>query len=338
MNPLGVSVVICCYNSSLRLPETIARLNNQIVPINIPWEVIVIDNASTDRTSEVAKNLWQGPEGVSFRIESEPNPGLMNARKKGFESAKFDFINFIDDDNWVANNWVNKVYDKMLEYPEAGAIAGLSAPVFESPPPYWFEKYKGWYAVGKLREGEGEMPEGQMLWGAGITVRRSAWFEITQNSINPMLRGREGKRLTSGEDLEMCLMISKAGWKLYFIPDLLLHHYIPSTRLTWKYLCNLYRANGQCHLYLDFYQDPRIKNTDWKKGIFNEVNYIIRRPVRLVQALLYQREDDPLLLRMERHIGALSERLRLLGNLERCFDAIGLQVKKLKDLKDRKNN
>jgi len=57
-NP-GVSVIICCYNSVKRLPVTLAHLKSQVVFGQIPWEVIVIDNASTDRTAEVAKNYGE---------------------------------------------------------------------------------------------------------------------------------------------------------------------------------------------------------------------------------------------------------------------------------------
>jgi cellulose synthase/poly-beta-1,6-N-acetylglucosamine synthase-like glycosyltransferase len=54
----GVSVVICCYNSSQRLPQTLGHLLAQECEVDLPWEVIVVDNASTDGTAEVARSVW----------------------------------------------------------------------------------------------------------------------------------------------------------------------------------------------------------------------------------------------------------------------------------------
>ncbi len=56
---IGVSVIICCYNSSSRIIPTLQNLVKQRVPNHIPWEVIVVNNASTDNTGEVAKETWQ---------------------------------------------------------------------------------------------------------------------------------------------------------------------------------------------------------------------------------------------------------------------------------------
>ncbi len=79
----GVSIIICCYNSAHRLPKTLAHLKTQVVSQIIPWEVIVVDNASTDGTDQVAKTQWGELPGVPFRVVNEPRPGLSNARNLG---------------------------------------------------------------------------------------------------------------------------------------------------------------------------------------------------------------------------------------------------------------
>src|SRR6266568_2014628 len=96
--PLGVSVVICCHNSAKRLAATLAQLVAQRVPSEIPWEVIVIDNASTDGTAQVAAACWPAVNCVPLRIISEPRLGLTYARQRGFREAKYEFISFVDDD------------------------------------------------------------------------------------------------------------------------------------------------------------------------------------------------------------------------------------------------
>ncbi len=54
----GASVIVCCYNSAARLPHTLAHLAGQIVPEDFFWEIILVNNASTDNTVECATAIW----------------------------------------------------------------------------------------------------------------------------------------------------------------------------------------------------------------------------------------------------------------------------------------
>ena len=51
----GISVVVCCYNSIARIGETLTYLSNQKVPADVAWEIVLVDNASTDRTADFAR-------------------------------------------------------------------------------------------------------------------------------------------------------------------------------------------------------------------------------------------------------------------------------------------
>src|SRR5882757_8940798 len=104
----GVSVIICCYNSAVRLPQTLKHLAEQNVPENLLPEIILVNNASTDDTVAVATETWNrfGPKNIEFKIVNEPEPGQMHARKKGAEEARYECIIFCDDDNWLDKNYV----------------------------------------------------------------------------------------------------------------------------------------------------------------------------------------------------------------------------------------
>jgi len=82
MNNEGISVVIACHNSSKRLPQTLEHVKQQNVPEHVQWEVIIVDNASTDNTAQIAQSIWGCLQGVSFRIVMpvlpEPNQLCMN--------------------------------------------------------------------------------------------------------------------------------------------------------------------------------------------------------------------------------------------------------------------
>ncbi len=73
----GVSVIICCYNSSSRLIPTLNHLAKQEITRHIRWEIVVVNNSSTDNTAEVAIETWkQHNVAVPLYIVDEPVSGL----------------------------------------------------------------------------------------------------------------------------------------------------------------------------------------------------------------------------------------------------------------------
>ncbi len=263
----GVSVVICCYNSADRLPATLEHLMRQEVDSGLPWEVIVVDNASTDDTGKLAKALWPEPTPVPLHVVREPEPGLSYARKRGLDQARYELVSFIDDDNWVAPDWVEKVHETMKFHPEVGACGGRTEAVFEAAPPFWFERFKNNFVIGQQAEHAGDITwSSGHLWGAGLTVRKAALQELINNDFKHLLTGRKKTSLTSGEDYEICYALRMAGWKLWYEPSLVLRHYMPQKRLTWENLMKMYRGLGATTIGLDPYLvDVRYTSRSMKK-------------------------------------------------------------------------
>ena len=172
---MSVSVIICCHNSAKRLPETLRHLAAQQVPAAIPWEVVVIDNASTDDTATLAPAIWPASALAPLRVVAEPQAGLRHARIRGIREARHEIISFIDDDNWVAPDWVQRV-EALFANPEVGAAGGRSEAVTEIPPPPWFESIQELYAIGRQHPRDGDVTDasGTLLWGAGLNLRASA--------------------------------------------------------------------------------------------------------------------------------------------------------------------
>ncbi len=104
----GVSVIICCYNGSSRLPMTLTHLATQRVPKSLKWEVLLIDNASTDGSASIAQKIWDEllPDSELFRIILEPKAGQHFARIRGAKEAQYDLLLFCDDDNWLDPDYI----------------------------------------------------------------------------------------------------------------------------------------------------------------------------------------------------------------------------------------
>jgi glycosyltransferase involved in cell wall biosynthesis len=309
----GVSVVICCHNSAGRLPMTLAHLAAQQVPREIPWEVLVVDNASTDNTAIVATTLWPSKAPARLRVIPEPRLGLTHARQCGFRKARYEFINFVDDDNWVSPEWVRMVAYVMSEHPEVGVCAGVNEAACETDPPWWFEKFKVCFAISPDDVPMGDVTNNGPITGAGMTIRRTAWQSVLATGYQCFVQGREGNALTAGEDTEICLALGLAGWRYWREPRLRLRHFLPADRLDWMYLRRIFRGSGMSAAQLDSYsllfcdlqrswQRPFLNMWQWH--FFFSGIALLRHPWRL---LTFKRphEGDPTIFRMESIIGRL---------------------------------
>jgi glycosyltransferase involved in cell wall biosynthesis len=242
----GVSIVICCYNSARRLPETLKYLALQKVLPSIAWEVIIVDNASSDNTAGVAHQIWIQLEcSVPFRVVQEPTPGLSSAREKGVETAHYDFILFCDDDNWLSSNYVQLAFQIMESNTEIGVLGGHGVPYCEIEPPYWFKDFASDYATGQQSEASGDVTfTKSYVYGAGAVYRHSALETLRKKGFKYFLSDRKGKSLTSGGDVELNHAMTLAGYKIWYEEQLVFQHFLPKERLTWEYMKRLHRGFG----------------------------------------------------------------------------------------------
>lgn len=254
MKQKGISIILCCYNSSRLLPETFRHLSAVKIPGRYPVELLVIDNASTDNTGNTATLLWQ-KYNVPFpmHVKRESKQGLMFAREKGLRESKYPLILFIDDDNWIDRNYLVVMAEIFEHYPKVAALGGKNQAVFETSKPVWFDRFKHSYAVGEPAGDFGE-PKEIGLFGAGLCLRRKAYNQLVSNGFKSRLVGRTGESLSSGEDYELCKALKIAGWDILFSPKLKLQHYITSPRLNWEYLRKLNKGISRSIIWFLAYE------------------------------------------------------------------------------------
>jgi glycosyltransferase involved in cell wall biosynthesis len=261
----GVSVIICTFNGAQRLVKTMEHLNLQKVDRQIPWEVILVDNASTDGSDGIATALWRRTD-AALRVVREPRQGLIYARHSGAGAARFDYLSFIDDDNWVDERWVRTVYDIFRNRPDVGICGGQIEPVCEDLPPPWFFQFQDSFASGKQADGTGFVPDSRgYLWGAGLNLRKSLLTYVVESGFQSFLTGRKGRSILAGEDTEICYVFRLAGFRLWYDERLRLKHFIPASRLKWDHLCKMYRGFGAAHSILALYRDTLCNGKDDKE-------------------------------------------------------------------------
>ncbi|MFA6922786.1 MAG: glycosyltransferase [Bacteroidales bacterium] len=252
----GISVAVCCYNSEKRLPHTLKHLFNQKVDLNFKWEIIIINNNSSDNTKEAALKSYKDSGGnIPFSVVYEFRQGLIFAREKAFEAAKYNFVCFVDDDNYLDENYIKTAFDIMSKNSEIAVLGGYSEPIAEIDFPEWFSKFKNAYAIGKQNTFSGDITKIKgYVYGAGFIVNKKCWNYIKAKGFRCFTTGRKGKSFSSGEDVEICIAMQIAGYKIWYDENLKLKHFTPNERLTATYLKKFYKGNGKTYPLLNIYK------------------------------------------------------------------------------------
>ncbi len=321
----GLSVVVVCYNGAVRLPQTLAHLGAQEVPRDVQWEVIFVDNASTDSTADVARRLWPPDHPTPLQVRQEPARGKSNAILRGINEARYDLIVIVDDDNWLAPDYLATAVQIMDAHPEVGACGGRGEAVCESEPPAWFWKYQTDYACGQRRDQEtGGYTEGE-LSGAGFVLRREAWRQLVSHGFRPLLStGRGGMTFLGAEDVELNLALRLASWRLWFDPRLNFRHWMPATRLQWSSLRRMIRYDRMGYPLLHPYRPstggPLSRHWQYRaiRTLLRLAWVSLRRPTLLAGRA---GEGDRVVLEWEDALGRLLGTLRLRSNYDRgCLE------------------
>lgn len=236
----GISVIICCYNSAKRIPDTLKHLSRQQVLTNFSWEIILVNNNSNDATVEVAEREWLSyNSNISFKIINVPEPGKSNAIRAGVFEAKFKYSIICDDDNWLNPDYLEIAFNIMEDNDQIGMLGGQGIAVCEIPPPEWFESKKDSYAIGEQGLKSGNITSRLYLWGAGVIFRTNVLIQIYSSGIKSLLSCRKGNELTSGGDSEISAWFILLGYKLWYDSKLIFKHFIPKERLTEDYIIRL---------------------------------------------------------------------------------------------------
>jgi len=239
-----LTVAICSYNREERLPALIQALRTQ--PCPIPFEILVIDNNSTDNTQAVIAEL-ANTEGAPVRSVVEKQQGIPFARNRAIsESLKDDFLLFIDDDELPSERMLEAaVYS--LDIDGAECVGGKISINFDSyPRPDWLgDDLLPFY--GEINYGTDAfwiVDRSTPIW-SGIVAYRTSLF-----ADNPELRfdlryNRKGQGIGGGEDGIMFQQLLKRKTKIRYQPDMAVDHFIEDWKIRRRYFLKLHFIAGR---------------------------------------------------------------------------------------------
>ncbi|HBB34075.1 MAG TPA: glycosyl transferase [Cyanobacteria bacterium UBA8803] len=241
------TVAIRTYNGEKHIPKILERLRSQINTDQISWEVVIVDNNSTDNTAKIIQEHQANwPTSYPLKYYLEPKQGASFTRKRSIQEAQGYLIGFLDDDNLPESNWVAAAYAFGKSHPKAGAYSGQILPQFETKPPKNFKDIEVFLAIidrGKTAFCYNQHKQGVLPPGAGLVIRKQAWLESVPDQL--LLVGPQGKSLAAkGEDMEILSYIQNAGWEIWYSPEICIYHKIPSWRMEREYLLGLVGKSG----------------------------------------------------------------------------------------------
>lgn len=271
---IGISVVICSYNGKELLGETLGHLVSQVT--HVPFEIILVDNASTDGTREFANQWWHdnGESQIGFSSFEEPLAGKTYAQELGFSKCRYDYILICDDDNYLSFDYLQKAYDILDQDESIGMLGGIGEAVSDQSFPSWFSMYAEMFAVGNQGQRSGDITWSKsFVYGAGCVIRKKVWNRILSKGVSLLLTCRKGDQLTAGGDNEMGYLIVASGYRVFYSSELKFQHFIKGSRLTVDYLIKLRLGYVEAQEVLKTYKSwlDNGKNTRSMKTVFFEL-------------------------------------------------------------------
>lgn len=246
-----LSVIICTHNPNPeRLNRVLAALSGQIASLEA--ELVIVDNAS----SHPVYRLFPDFE-TAIRV-TESRLGLIHARAAGIRAASGDTLVFVDDDNILAPDYLNRAKNIAENRPHLGVWAGRSVGEYERTPGWPVKHHLARLAVRDLGDERIEGPgTSSAIWapfGAGMAVRSPVaqrFLEVYNSTGGDIPLGRSGRNLISGEDTFLCRIAARCGYSVSYEPSLRLTHIIPPNRVTLRYLLKLVEAQARSQAILD---------------------------------------------------------------------------------------
>ncbi|HET8925058.1 MAG TPA: glycosyltransferase family A protein [Candidatus Acidoferrum sp.] len=242
---MHISVVLCTYNRCESLAKTLESAAALTVPDSLEWEILVVDNNSSDQTRKVVEEFSHEHSGC-VRYLFEPRPGLSHARNAGIREARGQIIAFLDDDVTLERKWLHNLTRHLHDGEWAGA-GGRVFPEWNCPPPLWLSLDQ-WYALGPLPNfdfGPDACELNEPPFGANMAFRKSV-FEKYGGFRTDL--GRRPGSLMSNEDTEFGRRLLLAGERLRYEPSAIVYHPVGEDRTKKKYFLLWWFHKGQANI------------------------------------------------------------------------------------------
>ncbi len=249
MQNIAVSIIICTYNRADYLNDSLRTAYESALYSSAPTEIIIVNNNSTDNTSEIVNTFISTHQELPVILVNEINVGVSCARNKGFDTARGSIICFIDDEVLVPQQWLSEIIKTIYDNPDIGCVAGrilLDFPDINIPS--WIdEKYHTFF--GKFDHGDDNyiMINDKAFFTGNVALTRQTYENI--GKFDQKI-GRNGSILLSGEDTDYACRVASSDTGMAYSATGYLYHRVQPNRLSFNWIKQRYFWQGVTCQYL----------------------------------------------------------------------------------------
>lgn len=292
-----LAVIVCSYNPQDIVFKTCMAGIKAAVAQSPSTEVVIVDNNSA--VPIASRDYMAEYNTGSFRIVVEKEQGLTKARLRGIREARADLLVFIDDDNFINEDFFAKGIKIAEDNVHIGAFSGQVKLKFESDPPDWTRPYWGMLVYREFdRDLWSNLPHltATMPCGAGLFIRRSVadhYISLHHQGKRNIQLDRTGSSLISAGDNDLAACACDIGLGVGLFHELILDHYIPASRLKKDYLVALSKGIATSSIVFKSFRNEFPVPVSKKTRIANMVRLAIMNPTaRAIYKAVLEGEDD----------------------------------------------
>ncbi len=231
-----LSIVICTYNRSKHIINALKSMSMQTAAPS-EYEVLIIDNNSTDGTAELVQTYISQDSRKNFKYIFEPNQGLSYARNRGIKEAKSDIIYYMDDDGNAHNTLVEETLKFYAQYAQAIGMGGKVIPYYEGIEPTWMNSYlEGLVTLHDKGNKLQKYAKNEYPVGCSMSYKKD---------VLEKAGGFDNKLKWRADDKFIGIEVRKISDEIYYNPNVLTLHFIDAYRLEYENFKNLCIRTGQ---------------------------------------------------------------------------------------------
>ena len=248
-----ISIIIPTLNRANLLELAIKSFCEQGFPPE-KFEILVVDNGSTDQTKDVAEKAIALFPCHQIRYICESEPGLLSGRHRGASEAKGEILTFVDDDIEAAPYWLEAIYSTFND-PTVQLVGGRNLPKYEVAPPKWLDWFWSDHPYGRVYGSLSLLDFGEQVrvidanyvWGLNFSIRKSAIFEL--GGFHPDCIPKHLQYLQGDGESGLTQKANVRGFKTLYQPQALVYHHVSKERMTHSYFDQRYFYQGVCDSY-----------------------------------------------------------------------------------------